>query len=220
MDTSLLSTIKTMSTLEIAELTGKSHKNVMRDTKSMLKELEIDVLKFEHIYLDSLNRQQKMFNLPKRECLILVSGYNLTLRTQIIDRWEQLESQQTQIPQTYAEALRLAADTAEKLQQQTKLLEKATPKVDFYDQFANKDGLFGLQNAGRALHQGPNKFIRWLKQQYLFYQGGSLVAYQKYVQQGIFEIKTNIIDDKARPRVYVTPKGLQYLAKQLKLDPI
>lgn len=126
------------------------------------------------------------------------------------------------IPKTYAGALRLAADKMEeneRLEQEKLLLEcrveEDAPKVDFYDQFASKDGLYTLQNAGRALQQGPNKFIRKLKEKYLFYQGTALVARIQYIHQGIFEVKSTIVDDKARLQTYVTPKGLQYLAKKL-----
>ncbi len=41
----------TMSSREIARLTGKQHKNVKRDIENMLGELEIDALSFGHIYL-------------------------------------------------------------------------------------------------------------------------------------------------------------------------
>ena len=45
-----------------------------------------------------------MFNLPKREALILASGYSIKLRTLIIDKLEEL-SKQNKLPQTYKEAL-------------------------------------------------------------------------------------------------------------------
>lgn len=48
----------TMSSREIADLTGKEHKNVKRDIESMLSDLEEDALTFERIYFDSMNRQQ------------------------------------------------------------------------------------------------------------------------------------------------------------------
>ncbi len=83
----------TMSSLEIAELTGKEHRNVMRDIRKMLDEMdEGGVLKFEHTHQNPQNGQTyPIFRLPKRECLILVSGYDVPLRAKIIDRWMELE---------------------------------------------------------------------------------------------------------------------------------
>jgi hypothetical protein len=42
------------------------NKNVMRDIENMLSELELDALRFEAIYKDSLNREKKQYLLPKR----------------------------------------------------------------------------------------------------------------------------------------------------------
>lgn len=98
-----------------------------------------------------------------------------------------------------------------------KAVEAVKPKAEFYDQFANADGLYSLQNAARVLGQGPNKFIGWLKAGYLFYQGSALVPKVQYREMGVFEVKATIVDDKARYQTYVTPKGIQYLAKKLGL---
>ena len=88
-------------------------------------------------------------------------------------------------------------------------------KTTFFDKYVNADGLYCLQNAGRALSCRPNLFIRWLKENYLFYQGSNLVARVQYIQMGIFEVKTTIVDDKARAQTYVTPKGIEYLSKRV-----
>ena len=82
----------TMSSLEIAKLTGKEHYNVLADIRKMLEELETTDLNFQGSYKDSTGRSLPCFKLPKRECFILVSGYNLKLRAAIIDRWQELES--------------------------------------------------------------------------------------------------------------------------------
>jgi anti-repressor protein len=102
--------------------------------------------------------------------------------------------------------------------QQSDKIKADAPKVTYYDQFANADGAYGLQNAGRALNQGPRKFIQWLKQDYLFYEGSALLAYSQWVKSGLFEIKQTIVNEKARLRTYITPKGLQYLAKKLGVE--
>lgn len=106
----------TMSSREIAELTGKEHANVMRDIRGMLEELGEDVLRFEDIYSDAYGRGQPCFNLPKDLTITLVAGYNTKVRHAIVTRWQELEAQQAQafaIPKSLPEALRLAADLSE-----------------------------------------------------------------------------------------------------------
>lgn len=106
-----------MSSREIAELTGKRHDNVKTDIEKMLLELELNVPEFSGTYIATNGNISIEFNLPKRESLILVSGYSIVLRAKIIDRWQELESQQqSKIPQTYAEALQLAADQAKQIE--------------------------------------------------------------------------------------------------------
>lgn len=94
-------------------------------------------------------------------------------------------------------------------------VEASKPKSDFFDQFANADGLYGLQNAARVLNEPPNKFIGWLKQGFLFYQGGALVPKVQFREMGIFEVKAALVDDKVRSQTFVTPRGIQYLSKRL-----
>ena len=81
----------TMSSREIATLCDKRHSDVKRDIDVMTEQLEIDVRKFAHIYLDSMNRQQTEYLLDKETCLCLVAGYNAKLRMAIIKRWQELE---------------------------------------------------------------------------------------------------------------------------------
>jgi phage regulator Rha-like protein len=70
----------TMSTVEVAELTGKRHDNVLADARIMLATLKKDRLSFEGIFFDSYGRPQPCLNLPKLECLTLVTGYSAELR--------------------------------------------------------------------------------------------------------------------------------------------
>lgn len=91
-------------------------------------------------------------------------------------------------------------------------LANQAPKAEFYDAFVEADGLYNLQNAGRALHLPPNKFIAWLKTFALFYQGGALVPYRQFIERGQFEVRTvRVGEDKAKFQTFVTPKGLAAL---------
>jgi len=94
--------IQTMTSREIAELTGKEHFHVKRDIAKVLAEAGIDPSKFGCTYLDAQNREQTEYRLPRRECDLVVSGYSVPYRLAIIDRWHELEQQNAQptIPAT------------------------------------------------------------------------------------------------------------------------
>ena len=82
----------TVSSREIAELCEKRHDNVMRDIREMFDRLKIEEVGFAGTYKDLKGEVRDCFNLPKRETLILVSGYKVELRARIIDRWQELEA--------------------------------------------------------------------------------------------------------------------------------
>lgn len=60
----------TMSSREIAELTGKQHNNVLADIRKMLNELSLSTADFSVMYKADNGQEYECFNLPKRECLI------------------------------------------------------------------------------------------------------------------------------------------------------
>lgn len=109
----------TMSSREIAELTGKEHFHVMRDIRDMLNALGEDESKFGGIYLDAYSREKPCYLLPKDLTITLVSGYNVQMRYAITKRWMELEAQQApKLPTSFAEALRLAAELEEQKEQE------------------------------------------------------------------------------------------------------
>lgn len=92
METKIILSKQTMSSIEIAELTNKKHSNVMRDIRSLLEQ-GVNGFNFESVnYTDKKGQSRSMYNLTKKGCLILASGYNAVLREKIIDRWEELET--------------------------------------------------------------------------------------------------------------------------------
>lgn len=111
-----------MTSREIAEMTGKEHKDVLRDVRVMFEQLDggAGASKFASSYLSAQNKLLPEFRLPKRETLILVSGYSVTMRAKIIDRWQELEAQAAPsapaVTTILAGALRLALAQAEALE--------------------------------------------------------------------------------------------------------
>ncbi|WP_434057309.1 Rha family transcriptional regulator [Escherichia coli] len=67
----------TMSSRQIAEFTGKEHKHVKRDIKTMLTSLELDESKFGRIFFDQYGREQTEYHLDEELTLTLVTGYDV-----------------------------------------------------------------------------------------------------------------------------------------------
>lgn len=222
--------ILAMSSREIADLTNKRHDNVMRDIRAILKELhgEAGVLRFEDTQTNPQNGQRyPIFLLPKRETLILISGYSVKLRARIIDRWQELERQhqppQFKIPQTMAEALRLAADLSDKVAEQKALLDAAQPKIDFYNAVTGADNVCQLALAAQIakLPFGRNTLFRKLREHGVLVTGGARhnTPKQRYVNDGLFTVNQRTIENPKTgdPIVihttYATQKGIAWLVR-------
>ncbi len=87
-----------MSSLEIAEVSGKRHDRVLKDARKMLEELgSIGVVKtdassfVETSYQNSQNKAQPMVILDKELTFTLITGYSVKLRHLIVKRWLELE---------------------------------------------------------------------------------------------------------------------------------
>ena len=81
------STKMTMTSLEIAEITGKQHQHILRDIDELLKQ-GVDASNFGPTsYTDKSNRKQRCYQLTYKGVLLLASEYNPILREKIINRW-------------------------------------------------------------------------------------------------------------------------------------
>lgn len=147
----LATTSKTMSSLEIAQLTGKEHRNVMRDIRTMLVELhgEGGVLSFEQTNINPQNNQSyPCYALPKRETLILISGYSIAMRAKIIDRWQELEGQR---PPTRLEMAHMLVEAETRCVEMAEKLAIAAPKVDHYDAVVDRTNLLNSTQIAQKL---------------------------------------------------------------------
>lgn len=94
-----------MSSLEIAELTGKQHKNVLVDIRTMLDELGERPAGFSADYKDEGGRTYPCFNLDRHHTECLLTGYSAKMRMAVIKRWHELESSNEVAPGAIFEAL-------------------------------------------------------------------------------------------------------------------
>ena len=118
---------ETMTSLEIAEVTGKNHAHIMRDIRKLLTQ-GVNKSNFGLVeYTDKKGEQRPCYELTKKGCFILASGYDAVLREKIINRWVELETKERNggfaVPQTFAEALMLAAKQQMLIEEQQKNIE-------------------------------------------------------------------------------------------------
>lgn len=216
----------TMSSREIAELTGKEHRNVMRDARAMLAELhgEGGLLKFEHSYLNSQNKPQPELLLPKRECLILVSGYSVELRAKIIDRWMELEGQVK--PLDYSDP-RIMLGVMNHLQAQVverdAVIAEQGTRLKKLDRLEGAKGSMCISDAAKTLGVKRDDLFSFMSsRRWIFKRAGNKnwLAYDDKRKALLLDHDDHIYMDslgqeRVAPRVLVTAKGLVKLAELL-----
>jgi phage regulator Rha-like protein len=84
---------QTMTSLEIAELTGKQHKDVMKAIRNMEPAwLKVNGRKFALVeYQDKKGELRPCYLLTKIECLYIATKFNDEARAKLVLRWQQLE---------------------------------------------------------------------------------------------------------------------------------
>ena len=225
-------TVKTMSSREIAELTGKEHAHVMRDIRNMLEVLKKDASSFGGIYQDAYGREKPCFNLDRELTMTLVSGYDIPLRHRVVTRLAELEAQQqapTLNPANFsrmqlielamqAEQERLASE-AKAQALQTKVIEMA-PKVEALDRIAAGDEAVTVTQAAKVLGIKRETLTQWLHaNSWVYRQNGSWIAYDAQIRTGRLIYKEakytdpNTGQEVHKPYCHITPKGLAWLAE-------
>ncbi|MBL4837715.1 MAG: phage antirepressor KilAC domain-containing protein [Kordiimonadaceae bacterium] len=111
----------------------------------------------------------------------------------------------------------------EKVMAQQRVIDEQAPIVAAHDRIANSDGLMCITDAAKTLGIGPRQLTNWLSGKGLIYKragNAQWIAYQQYIQQGIFEHKSYTYEkvdglQYTATRALVTPKGLAKFAEIL-----
>lgn len=208
----------TMSSREIATLTGKRHDHVMRDIRSMLEQLEKDAPSFGETYVDGMGRKQTQFRLDRLHVECLLTGYSIPLRMKVLERLTELEQTNTpQLPNfsNPAEAARAWADEVEAKQAAVALIEQQKPAVEFVERYVAADsGSKGFRQVAKLLNANEKYFRAFLSDSKIMYKlGGEWMPYQCHADAGRFEVKGGVADnDHVYNSALFTPKGINWIA--------
>lgn len=216
---------QTISSRVIAEITGKQHSNVMQDVRNLLEQLgsEREGLIFQlSSYFGENGKQNAMYELSKKEALLLASGYNAILRLKIINRLEVLEkSKEFKIPQTFSEALKLAGKQAEQIERQQLLISEQAPKVIAFENVIDSANTYTLDSVSDILNIGRTTLCKMLEvKKWKTVKETHGTSSTRYAEENgyaktIFEtIVVNRKDIKTK-RFVLKKKGLDKLIKEL-----
>lgn len=204
---SLIPNQKGMTSLEIAEVTGKQHAHVMRDIRSLLSQ-GVSASNFGlGSYTDANGQKRPLFNLTPKGCLILASGYDAVLRERIINRLEYLENGKKVIktPQTYLEALEALVATEKEKEQlrieteqqqatikpQDKEIKEAAPKVNYYNNHLQSVNTLTSTQIAKQIGMDAEKLHKKLKETNVIYrQSGQWLLHSPYSTWGLHSTRT------------------------------
>lgn len=230
--------------LNVAEVFGKQHKNVIQSIHNLHSELEEkDQLNFQpNSYKDSYGREQMKYNLTKDGFTLLVMGFNgkeaLKFKMMYINEFNRMEQElknrdlnSYMIDDPIARAERWIKEQQEKqllLVQNKELSEKiieAKPKLDMYDAWLDVEGHCSIGEFARRVGLGRNTMFEKLRQMSILMDKGvnRNLPYQRYMKY--FKIIDTVKGNNAYRVSVLNKEGCVWLHKKLqqekeKLEPL
>lgn len=234
---------ETMTSLEIAEVIGMRHADVMRSIRNMeeawakVSERNFALSSYKQSQPNGGYKDVPCYVLNKTECLYVATKFNDEARAKLVLRWEELErKEQYQVPQSFAEALMLAAKQQEKIEQQQLALESKNeeiiqlsatitemqPKVSYVDTILSSKETVTTTQIAQDYGQSAkalNVLLRNFGVQHKV--GGQWILYSKYPPCGYVQSETVSIthrDGSAGSVMHTkwTQKGRLFLYDELK----
>lgn len=174
-----------MSSSEIAELTGKAHSHVIRDIRAMISALKDDPV-LDHVGEDKDSRgYTENYYLNRELTETLVTGYSVPLRLKVIRRLHDLEEAVNKpafdpsclsdpkvllalLTENVRKVVSLEADNTE-LTQENQLLEQKVvadaPKVEFFNAVITSTSIHSVREVAQSIGTGQNRLFAFMRQQ-------------------------------------------------------
>lgn len=210
---------------EVAEMVGMRHADLLEKINGYRRHLTNGKFRssdffMDHLYKDGKGQMRPCFLLTKKGCDMIankLTGEKGTLFTAAyVSRFEEMENHLAPtIPQTLPEALRLAADLAEKNERLLIQAKQDKPKVLFADAVSASRSSILVGELAKVLKQngvqiGQNRLFEWLRDKgYLIRRRGTdyNMPTQRSMEMGLFEIKeTTISRSEGHITISKTPK--------------
>ncbi|EMI6453713.1 phage antirepressor KilAC domain-containing protein [Acinetobacter baumannii] len=204
---------QSMTSLDISELCQKRHDNVKRLIENLINQQVIACPQIEVVQKEANSRTYNVEvyvftgEQGKLDSITVVAQLCPEFTAALVKRWYELENQNAvQLPQTFAEALQLAAD-------QARQLELAAPKVQYFDRVADTKNLLNASQVGKKVGMSAVKLNQYLADMGVYDRriAGRTFA-QWFIDKGYGEVKQT---EQGYPQSKFTNKGEQWVIEQL-----
>lgn len=234
---SFLSSNISMTSKEIAELVDSRHDSVKRTVERLAKSRVIQLPPLVEVRENqslSPNNKSSAYIFSgeqgKRDSIIVVAQLSPEFTARLVDRWQELETKVVHsafaIPQTFSEALRLAADLSEQKIELEHKVDILTPKAGIADRIENSDGLFSFRQVAKVLNVKEHKLRDWLQSHdWMYYLGKRMTGKHKAIQKGYIVERVKLIhivgdeDEKSIKEMFFTASGVHRLADEFNRQP-
>ena len=210
---------------EITDLIGVEHNKAMRKVEELANEEGFGTLAKTATVYNGKGQTIDTYQFTKKQAIAVGARLNNAMLMKVINRLEELEIKSSfQIPQTYSEALMLAAKQAEQIEQQTALIELQKPKVEFYEAVTGSSDTIDISSVAKVLNIkgfGRNNLFEFLRDKNILMQNNQ--PFQTFVDRGYFRViesKYNKPDGSSHInlKTVVYQKGLDYIRKLLETE--
>lgn len=215
------------TSLIVAQVFGKGHKNVLRDIESLSCSEDFNRLNFERItYKDARNREQTAYEMTKDGFSFLVMGYTGAkageFKEKFINEFNRREALLKDDDYILMRSQQILQKRVEIAEQKIKQLEeknaKLQPKADFAEAAFKAEGKVDIGQAAKILNLGfgRNTLFGKLRDAGIFFKDRNEPK-QKYIDAGYFEmtllppIRRDNHPDILCQKVFCKPKGLAYI---------
>ena len=214
----------TMSSREITKLVNSRHSDVCKSIETLISKGVIGGYQPKPYTHPQNGQIYYEYFLNKRDTYILVAQFSPEFTAAVIDRWQELESQQNPtalLPQNYLQALEQLV-ASEKEKQALALENKAMKsKADFVDLYVDIGTTKSLRETAKILNMPekdmPEKaMIAALERDKALYrQSCNLIPYSDKQSRGLFTVKTGTAEHGHNfTQTSVTSKGIQWIAQR------
>ena len=204
-----------ITSLDIAKLTGKEHRNVLRDIRNMEPAWEkLHQLKFEQMQIrenlpNNGYRLRTVYALTKLECLYIATKYDDVSRAKLVLRWEELERGNVR---TQGASPKLLMTEREIVKKGDEIRKEQIEKEN-----APADGCLTISEIAEMLNTSVKNLNQFLvKQDIQFRRDGRYYLTPKYDGSGFAQERAFhyfSLDGEKKERLYLvwTPLGVEFI---------